>query len=282
MLNSYPRIVFPPEFHFIRRYIASNKEIDLGKLKKDKYLKRLSISKIIKKLKKQKNLNWVLVYKTILKEYLNRKEGDLIGDKDPKNIEYLPIIYKLFPQARILHIIRDPRDVFLSRQKAEWSKDKNWFSQIMAYRIQYKIGRRNGKKYFGNNYYELRYEDLIRKPKVTLKRICKKIKIDYKPQMLQFSKSAKEIMSKEEEEWKKETTGPLLSNNFQKWRDSLSRKKIVLIENLCQKVFEDGFYKKEYPLTLLEKIKLSLLNIIANILEYFYVMILNYKQRNLK
>lgn len=37
-----------------------------------------------------------------------------VGDKSPQNTQNLPLILEAFPDARILHIVRDPRDVLVS------------------------------------------------------------------------------------------------------------------------------------------------------------------------
>ncbi|MGB0748404.1 MAG: sulfotransferase family protein [Magnetospiraceae bacterium] len=38
-----------------------------------------------------------------------------IGDKTPRYTLFLPSLHRLFPQARFVHIVRDPRDVAVSR-----------------------------------------------------------------------------------------------------------------------------------------------------------------------
>jgi hypothetical protein len=38
-----------------------------------------------------------------------------IGDKTPNYTHYLPQLHRLFPTAKIIHIVRDPRDVAVSR-----------------------------------------------------------------------------------------------------------------------------------------------------------------------
>ena len=47
-------------------------------------------------------------------------------DSTPTNIPHMPRIVKEFPDARIIHIIRDGRDVALSLDKREWSRPLPW------------------------------------------------------------------------------------------------------------------------------------------------------------
>ena len=53
----------------------------------------------------------------ILKRLCARADGQTrwVGDKTPIYTRHLDQLHRLFPQARILHIVRDPRDVAVSR-----------------------------------------------------------------------------------------------------------------------------------------------------------------------
>lgn len=287
MLNAHPKITLPPEIHFVRRHIVSNCSVSLKKaesiLRNDRYFPRLDIdiSKIISFFQNSNTpFRWDITYWLILKEYLSMSSKKYIGDKDPKSIEYLPILHKLFPESKILHIIRDPRDVFASRQKANWSKKRNWFSHIMTYRIQFLLGRHYGLLLFKDNYFEVQYERLIKDPETNLKEISSFLEIEYSAKMLDFSQSAKKIVAKDEIQWKKNVIRPLLTNNFGKWKQNLNRKQIIYIENICNSVFQLGLYKKAYPkLFLLERWEINILRISAWICEFIYKKMLNTRIR---
>lgn len=54
----------------------------------------------------------------ILGRLQSRKPGPEVrwrGDKTPGYTRHLPQLHRLFPQARIIHVLRDPRDVAVSR-----------------------------------------------------------------------------------------------------------------------------------------------------------------------
>ena len=53
-------------------------------------------------------------YWTRVRQYGGAPDGKIFIDKNPFNALKLPLIYKLFPTARIIFSIRDPRDVVLS------------------------------------------------------------------------------------------------------------------------------------------------------------------------
>lgn len=267
MLASHPKIKFLPETAYIRRYLT-NKELNFifencGKdsamevLEKDSLLNRLdmNIKELINPaLEKHKRLD-LAIYEEIL-EASDSGEVIYLGDKDPKLIEHLPMLKRLFSRAHVIHIIRDPRDVLTSKKKAEWSKSGHPIKHIFANRAQLKIGRKNGPKYFGERYKEIFYEKLIGFPRETLEDICNFLNLEFSESMLSFSGEAKRLVSKSEMSWKKETLGPLLRDNIEKWKTELSSKEIALTELACEEAFLIGKYQKQSPFTNLNAFEL--------------------------
>lgn len=278
MLNAHPQVAMPPETHFVRRYIVPNPPATLEQatsmLRNDKYFQRLDIdvSSVMSYFGElDMPFSWTGVYLFMLREYLQKSGKLYIGDKDPRSVEYLPVLHALFPESSVLHMVRDPRDVFLSRQKAGWSEGRSWLSHVMAYRIQFQLGREEGQRYFGSRYKEVQYERLIRQPETVLQNVCEFLGIDYDPAMLEFSRSADRLVAEDERAWKKNVSGPLLSDNFGKWRSELARKQIVRIESLCSAVFREGPYTKAFPdLTLRERGEISALMPALSMAEWLY------------
>lgn len=89
----------------------------------------------------------------------------VIVEKTPENLKFYDLILKIFPEAYILHIIRDPRSVFASNCKAvySWADPKEFpTSPIQAARrwCAY-IERGKQTKQLTNRYREVRYETLF-------------------------------------------------------------------------------------------------------------------------
>ncbi len=255
MLNAHPEICFPPETHFFREYVSGTwRNWRLSKvgpvefadvLSSNKYFSRLglSVDKLMAPYVAGKRLFDVAdVYRRMLFMYASRQKCPRVGDKDPRIIDYLGSLGALFPQALLIQVIRDPRDVLLSRMKAKWSSTRPWWLHIFIYRAQLFIGRRVGRRVFCDRYIEVRYEDLISRPEESLKELCHFIGISFDRSMLDFSESASRLISEDEIQWKKETLGPLLSNNTEKWRGELSPWRIRLTEAICSEAFTDLGY----------------------------------------
>jgi hypothetical protein len=256
MLNAHKDIAFPPETHFVREFLANPR---INRLLQKKKFQRVRDSILASESLKRLNLDLAAIlevctcegqftlvnfYRELLDVYRRRKNKRLIGDKDPKNVEYLLTIKEYFPEAFIIHLIRDPRDLILSRMKAEWSKGRPFLSHIAAYREQLKKGRKEGVNYFGGNYYELRYEDLISNPQHELKDICRRLGVEYDPGMLSYPQTAMEIIKGAEIRWKENCFKPVMAANMEKWPGNLSRRQVSLIEKICRLPFGEYGYRE--------------------------------------
>lgn len=249
MLNAHSEISFTPETHFLRKHIANLKEHKLFQggnyksLKKefhnDPDLNRLEIdiTPLIDKLDEVSSL--IDFYDLVLYSHLHSKGKKYIGDKDPKNLEHLSQINQIYPNAYIIHIIRDPRDVILSRLKAEWSSNRGKTIHSITYHLQYNKASSDGRKLFKNHYYEIHYEDLITHPEKTLSCLCDFLGVRFENNMLEFYQSSNEIIKGRETSWKKECFKPVKKDNLNKWKESFSSKETYLIEKICFSVFKD-------------------------------------------
>ena len=174
-------------------------------------------------------------------------ESSASGTRTPRNLDFLPELAAAFPDAAVLHIIRDPRAVVHSRMKAAWSAVRPWRSHALIAQEQLRRGRQNGQTLFGSRYLEIRYEALVAEPAETLGLVCAHVGVPFDPAMLDFSSSARKLVAKEEMSWKKETLGPLLSNNDAKWRDGLEPAQVAFVEAICVEAFDNAGYEREMP-----------------------------------
>jgi hypothetical protein len=113
----------------------------------------------------------------ILMETIARKQG--VGrwaESTPLHMLYLPTVKKLIPDALIIHIIRDGRDVAVSLNKIRWIRPFFWdlLRGLIVAGIFWKWIVGKGRKYgreMGSDYLEVHYEDLVNKPRETLAQV---------------------------------------------------------------------------------------------------------------
>jgi hypothetical protein len=141
----------------------------------------------------------------------------------------LEVIKELFPNAKIIHILRDGRDVSLSFARTPWWHDdplenlERWGREIT------KISKDLKANFKPNNFIEIRYEDFVLNPKETLNDICKFLDVAFEPNMLNpefltdyrtFRKGDlnDSISSKEFNQWAGEKQEAVFADNVYGWR----------------------------------------------------------------
>ncbi len=110
----------------------------------------------------------------IYMEMMAQQQGvERWAESTPEHILYLERIRQTIPDALVIHVIRDGRDVALSTAKQGWIRPFPWdkggelLAAAMFWEWMVLHGRRAGQK-MGASYREVRYEDLVLKPHETL------------------------------------------------------------------------------------------------------------------
>jgi hypothetical protein len=95
------------------------------------------------------------------------------ADNTPEHVLYLDRIKATIPNALVIHVIRDGRDVALSLEKQKWIHPFPWEKEkgleVAALYWEWIVQR--GRKYgeaLGSDYAEIRYEDLVERTRDVL------------------------------------------------------------------------------------------------------------------
>lgn len=120
----------------------------------------------------------------IVMEEIARKQGVARwADCTPDHLFYLSAIKREIPQALVVHILRDGRDVALSLAKQGWIRPFPWDRKkgvlVAGLYWQWMVnkGKENGHM-LGADYTELHFEDLIQNPRSTLEKLGQFIEHD--------------------------------------------------------------------------------------------------------
>lgn len=90
----------------------------------------------------------------------------------------------LWPKARFIHIVRDPRDVAKSVINMGWAG--NVWTGVEEWMRAEKDWERTRSTLSSEDWIEVRYEDLVADTRTTLTRICRFLGVDYHPAMLDY------------------------------------------------------------------------------------------------
>jgi hypothetical protein len=175
-----------------------------------------------------------------------RTDGKILVDKHPLNTMKLPLIAKLFPRAKIIFAIRDPRDVILScfRRHFEVSAAMydlltlegaaEFYAAVMSFAEM-------TKPIFARPHYEYRYESLVSDFDGWVGGLCEYLGVAFRPEMRKFQEaaSATGILS---------PSGPqvargLYSEGVEQWRNYAGR--LAPISNILAPWIEKFGYSRE-------------------------------------
>ncbi|MGH8714676.1 MAG: sulfotransferase family protein [Casimicrobiaceae bacterium] len=109
----------------------------------------------------------------------------LFGEKTPADTHCMPQIEMYLPEARFIHIVRDPRDVVLSLRRTTAGRSVEQTARIWVDMVSLARGCATSV----SHYHELRYEDLVLDPEAQLRKVCGFLELDYSSRMLDYQAS---------------------------------------------------------------------------------------------
>lgn len=137
---------------------------------------------LISYLKERVPQSFADVNSVIYEAYLDQQglENLQWGIKAPVLIASIERILKVFPEAKIVHVVRDGRDVSLSYRKVrENEKSKFGPKGIFAAALYWIDGLRRVEELYNSPIYELQYENLLSRPAVEVEKLCTFLGIGY-------------------------------------------------------------------------------------------------------
>jgi SAM-dependent methyltransferase len=126
------------------------------------------------------------LYNAFMVEY-NKKR---FLDKTSRYYLILPELFRIFPRAHYIFLLRNPIAVFASFLESmvfgDWSRlgEPGIRNDLLD---GYKLVR-EGIRYFGDDAIVLKYEDLVANPETSVRQLCKQIGMSYEPDMVHYGK----------------------------------------------------------------------------------------------
>lgn len=244
MLHAHPRIAIPPETRFL--ITLYNRRNEFGDLREEQNRRALAaaITGPRKTLFYDLGLDAGEVTEeivagpptlgsalgTVFRAYARRFGKPRWGDKRPGYYQYIPALLRLFPDAQIVHLIRDGRDCVASLKGMPWFQHDihvaiaTWLEAIAA-------GRRAARRLPAGTYYELRYEELVAEPPGQLSALCEFLGEDYHPAMAEPRKVARSTLPGRQT-WHAGTHGEVTAARRGSWQQRLEPWEISLCETV--------------------------------------------------
>lgn len=124
------------------------------------------------------------VINLVYQRFLASAHKPRFGDKTPIYFEIVPELAALYPGAKFIHLIRDGRDVAISRIDVDWERyyerDRFEWTLAMAKRQEYLHSP------YAGQILEVRYEDLVSDLEGTVRQLCAFLDEQFEPAMLNW------------------------------------------------------------------------------------------------
>ena len=160
--------------------------------------------------------------KDIFASYKNKvkdrfKASYCFTDKNLFNFIYCPIIYRYFPNAKIIHCMRNPMDNILSMYRTNFRNQSFTYSLIdIAKMYVYHFDVMNEyKKHYGEIIFEYCYEDLVEDPKTEIPKIINWLGWEWDDAYLSPHKNKRNVFTASSSQVRKK----IYSSSIQVWKE---------------------------------------------------------------
>ncbi len=192
-------------------------------------------------------VNASLDYREQVNEFLRQKQAMSGGKKcvGATVHAHFDRLRFLWPHARYVHLVRDPRDVARSVLQKGWAGNLYQASGIWIQAED--CWESLATHLVADQAIELHYEDLVAQTEVELSRICKFIGVEFAPSMLDYQVDAPQYP-------------PPNHSLASQWKTKLSPRDIAMVERRTADRMESrGYARSGYPSTTIGPLKHHLL-----------------------
>ena len=256
ILNNHPDIIIPPETFGFRNglikfkclqhlpwNILAERVINTYEGGKEFFLWEINLNEVYEKAKILDNNNRSLadLIHLIFHGYLNAKDpsAKIWGDKTPLNTFYLDWVYKTFPKAKFINMIRDGRDVVSSLIKAKLTNVRNG---CLRWNLAINNSQYFQSKIDSNQFLNIYYENLVTDPNRTVNSICNFLNIPFEEKLLKNSKNISSMHEVKYYEHFKNLLNPINNNSIGNWEKYLSAIEQKLVNKLLAKNLKELGY----------------------------------------
>lgn len=192
-------------------------------------------------------------------DYIYEKEAIANGKsilfiKEIKIYEFIPFLMNLYPDAKYVYLVRDPRDFALS-----WKKSKIHKGGVVAAARQWKTDQQQYLK-FGyllrgkEKLLQLKYEKLINESESELEKVSAFIGVEFEKEMFDFYKDENTLKNAKSLDAWGNLNKSVMVNNSGKFKTELTEEEIIIIEKICCNEMDVFGYETVFSETEIENL----------------------------
>lgn len=220
-LNRHPQIVIPPETAFFTHFLGHSRRGQLQHLRRINADLKIEMPPPSRRISRPSDA--AAFFERIAGLYLDRigrTNVELFGEKTPHHILRIDRIARVFPDAKIILIYRDGRDVAISLTKVPWfnpNVDVAFGYWLRCYRCQQRAVQCGTIDLLC-----VKYEALVSHPEKELRRISGFLGLVYEPQMAEGHGSPEGVLQSEHT-WKHRSGNKITTSQIGHARKELSQ-----------------------------------------------------------
>ncbi len=246
VLARHPNIAIPPETHFFSEYLPKkNQSVPITPA----IIEQFVIHPRIKDMQLLENdvlpnfgkyeSNYSGLFQCALEVYAKKAGKSRVGEKSPTHLKHVDKIIQWYPDAKIICIVRDGRDVVKSLIAAPWIHN-NLIKHCIMWCEQMQLIEEL-TEYYSNSVIAIKYEDLLLDPPRVIAAICEFCSENYYDQMLESQKTS--VVPEWEMGWKGNADSNFDPSKIAMWKSKCTNNELKLMEY----IMETHLLKWQYP-----------------------------------
>lgn len=258
MFDSHPQVCIPDEVSFLVRLSAPRnrwryqrgKSFDraafLNLLRSNSSFRRWELPEtLLQDLRADESLqSFSEVVRAVYKAQAMRHGKAQYGDKTPMHVLHMPVLLRLFPEAKFVHIIRDGRDVASSYLSIrEWGPT-SLEQAALDWRRRLTIGRRDGRLIGPVRYMEVRYEDLVTDTAKVVTEVCHFLGLGFDEGMLRYHERAETVIGDVHFPIRHQHLRLPPTPRLRDWRSDMPHESVIKFELLAGGVLSELGYER--------------------------------------
>jgi hypothetical protein len=157
---------------------------------------------------------------TPFRAYAEREGKDRFGDKTPAYLGHVDEIFAVWPDAKLLVMVRDGRDVALSVRRLPFGAN-NVYSAATDWVRGIRAGRAAEHRHPGS-VLTVKYEDFVSDPIEELRRVCEFLSLTFSDDMLRLDSVPRSKLAQDQQHWFAKIWRGIDNSSVGKWRLEMS------------------------------------------------------------
>jgi hypothetical protein len=166
-------------------------------------------------------------------------------EKTPEHALFIPEILALFPNAKIVNVVRDPRDVvssLLRFHNLDSDRKRRLFLADRAKRWKRLVSSTTQLTSLQKQILTIRYEDIVENPKISVRKIMHFLRAEYHSQNIDKFSENYDLVVTAQEEWKTLCATGKIIDRRGVWRTRMSEDDAKVVELMCMHTMKKSGY----------------------------------------